>query len=156
MKKIALVVFLLLFVFSCEAENKILEPSLTKEKIEFPKKELDQGEFMAIFRNQTDDSIAFNLIMVSNDITKDQDSLDYCEGVNALRQGKQILEWAPINFNFSAIPESAVENQNDHPNLISYNLPVGTYLLMLVDSDSCSKDNYTVFNVKGNKNFEGN
>ena len=156
MKKIALVVFLLLFVFSCEAENKILEPSLTKEKIEFPKKELDQGEFMAIFRNQTDDSIAFNLIMVSNDITKDQDSLDYCEGVNALRQGKQILEWTPINFNFSAIAESAVENQNDHPNLISYNLPVGTYLLMLVDSDSCSKDNYTVFNVKENKNFEGN
>ena len=111
---------------------------------------------MAIFRNQTDDSIAFNLIMVSNEITKDPDSLDYCEGVNALRQGSQILEWVPINFNFSAIAESAVENKNDHPNLISYNLPVGTYLLMLVDSDSCSKDNYTVFNVKENKNFEGN
>ena len=156
MKKILLLVLLLLLVFSCEAESKILEPTVTKEKIEFPLRQLDQGEFVAIYRNTSNDSISMSLIMVSNKIIKDSDSKDFCEGVSAIRQGKQILEWTPLNYNVSIHAESTVANQNDHPNLISYNLPVGTYLLMLMDSESCSRDNYTVFDVKKNENFERN
>ena len=47
-----------------------------------------------------------------------------------------------------SIPESEVPNQNDHPNLVSYNLPVGTYLLLLMDSKSCTRENHIIFDVK--------
>lgn len=157
MKKYFLLVSLILLVFSCgDAESKIIEPSVTEEKIEFPVNEFDQGEFMVIYRNTSDDSVSMSFIMVSNEIINEVKTVDFCEGVDALRQGKQVLEWIPINFNYSLTPESSVQNQNDHPNLISYNLPVGTYLVMLMDSKSCTKDNHDVFIVKQNKNFEGN
>ena len=47
-----------------------------------------------------------------------------------------------------SIPESEVQNQNDHPNLVSYNLPVGTYLVLLMDSTSCTRENHIIFDVK--------
>ena len=110
---------------------------------------------MFIYRNIEQEPITISLIMLSTSIIPDSQSFDFCNGVMALRNGKEIMEWTPINFNYSMKPESLIENQNDHPNLVSYNLPVGTYLIMLMDSKTCSKDNYTVFDVKKNKYIEG-
>ena len=156
MKKIILVSLLIIFIFSCGSnENVIIETPITKDKIEFPFEELDDGQFITIIRNNHFDSVSISLIMLSGTIIPDSQSLDFCEGVDAVRNGKIIMEWQPINLNYSMVPEINIENQNDHPNLISYNLPVGTYLFMLMDADSCNRDNHVVFDVKRNKYIEG-
>ena len=51
------------------------------------------------------------------------------------------------NHNILIIPEKEVLNQNDHPNLISYSLPIGTYLLFLMDGIDCNENQYEVFDI---------
>ncbi len=156
MKKILSLVFLLIFVVSCGDDSvKILEPNVSADNIDFPKEKLKDGKFTAIYRNNTEESVSISLLLISKTIIDDSNSVDFCEGVDALRNGKQILEWTPINYNLSITPETSVINANDHPNFVSYNLPVGTYIIMTMDSDSCNEENYSVFDVQGNKSFEG-
>ena len=78
-------------------------------------------------------------------------NLDMCEGINAIRSNKIVLEWTVLNYNYPIIPNSAVENENDTPNLISYNLPKGTYIITLMDEIKCSKENYKVFDITSNE-----
>ena len=97
-----------------------------------------------------------SVVMVTNNnnVMPDSQNLDFCEGIDALRNGKSVLEWTVINHNYSFIPESNVENQNDHPGIISYSLPKGTYIVMLTDSSQCNTDNYAVFDVKTNDGLQ--
>jgi len=155
MKKIFFILPLVFVIlFACGEETKILEPELTIDSIQFPK-ELDDGRVIVIYRNYEEESIPFSLFLLNQTIIPNSDKEDFCEGVTAYRNGKAVKDWTPINYNYSMMPESQVENQNDHPNLISYNFPVGTYLIMLMDPKSCSKENYVVFDVKRNKYIEG-
>jgi hypothetical protein len=156
-KKILVILFCSFFsLISCESDTiSIYQPNFTEDKIDFPFTEIDDGRFVTIYRNNTEDNISYSLIMVSqgNLIAQSQDQ-DYCEGVTALRNSKDVKEWIPINFNYSAISENSILNKNDHPNQISYSLPKGTYLLMLQDSKICNRDNHVIFDVKRNKAFE--
>ena len=137
--------------FGCSNdENTIYEISLYKDKIEFPFEEIENGNFITIFRNNHFATLPASVIMLSNEVMIDSQNLDFCEGVNALRNGKRVMEWTIINHNFPFTPEINVENQNDHPGLISYNLPKGTFMVMLMDSTDCNKDNYVIFDVKTN------
>ena len=49
-----------------------------------------------------------------------------------------------------------VLNQNDHPNLISYSLPMGTYLLFLMDGIDCNENQYDVFDISTNDALTNN
>ena len=156
LKKILFVTILLLFVFSCgNSGAKIIEPTLTNKTIDFPEEKIDDGQFVAIYRNNHFDSVQMSMLILKDSIIPDSSNLDFCMGVDAIRGGKAVKEWSPINFNYNMVSETNVENQNDHPNLISYNLPVGTYLVMLMNADSCSRENYDVFDVTKNKYYEG-
>ncbi len=102
-----------------------------------------------------DESIPLSVVMLTqNEVLIDSQSLDYCEGVNALREGKNVLEWTIINHNYSFIPESTVENQNDHPGFISYSFPMGTYMIMMMNQSECNKNNYVIFDVNTNEGIE--
>ena len=156
-KKILVILFCSLFSFiACGSETAtIYQPILTEDKIDFPFVEIESGRFIVIYRNNTEDSISYSLVMMSqgNLIVKSQ-LQDYCEGVTALRDGKNIKEWTIINSNFVAQSESSVPNQNDHPNQVSYRLPSGTYMIYLQDSETCNRDNHVIFDVTSNKAFE--
>ena len=158
MKNILLVISVLLFtIISCSEDASIVEITIDESKIEIPFEEREDGRFLSIYRNQSEETVPISILMVSNqEILENSQNLDFCEGVNAYRSGKIIKEWVVINHNFPLIPEKIVENQNDHPNLFSSNFPKGTYLVMLMDVDSCTKDNYVIFDVKKNANFGGN
>ena len=147
---------LFIFVLGCEEEKKMYETALYEDKIEFPFEEIDNGKFMNIFRNYHKDSVSLSVVLLNKDreVLPNSQNLDYCEGINALRNGKQVLEWIIINYNVSFIPENEVPNQNDHPGLISYNLPKGTYLVLLNDSEDCNKNNYAIFDVITNDAIE--
>ncbi len=152
MKKVLSLILLslLIFLFGCEEEKKMYETALYEDKIEFPFEEIDNGKFINIFRNYHEDSVSLSVVLLDSELLPNSQNLDYCEGITAIRNGKQVLEWIIINFNISFVPENQVENQNDHPGLISYNLPKGTYLVMLNDSEDCNKNNYAIFDVKSN------
>jgi len=155
-RKVLVSLFVLLFsVIACGSDQvKIYEPQFTEDKIEFPFTEIDKGNFSAIYRNYTENRISYSLIMASNgSLLENAQDLDYCEGISAIRNGKLIKEWVFINFNYSAIAEMSVATQVDHPNLVSYNLPKGTYILALQDNPTCNKDNYVIFDVKTNDAF---
>ena len=137
--------------FGCSSEEtQIYESYLFEDKIEFPFQDIESGNFITIFRNNHSASVPPSIVMVSNEVLKDSQNLDFCEGVNALRNGKKVLEWTIINHNYAFVPETSVENQNDHPGLISYSLPKGTYMIMLMDPSECNKNNYVIFDVKTN------
>tara|TARA_Y100000996_G_scaffold403979_1_gene377531 strand:+ start:477 stop:971 length:495 start_codon:yes stop_codon:yes gene_type:complete len=148
-KLIISLLFLFLFIFACGEDINIYEPEISSTRIDFPFEERKSGKFSVIYQNISEDSVNYNLALVSKPgaIIENSNSLDFCEGIIALRQGKQVLEWILINLNYSAVPESTVLNENDHPNLVSYNLPKGTYAVMLTDSEICNKDNYKIFNI---------
>ena len=156
-KKILVILFCSFFsLISCESDTvSIYQPNFTEDKIDFPFTEIENGRFVVIYRNNTEDSIAYSLVMVANTnpIIESQ-SQDYCEGVTALRNDNIVEEWQIINPNFSAKSENSVQNQNDHPNQVSYSLPIGTYIIFLQDSQTCNRDNHVIFDVKRNKAFE--
>tara|TARA_Y100000768_G_C23730200_1_gene564465 strand:+ start:61 stop:549 length:489 start_codon:yes stop_codon:yes gene_type:complete len=156
MKKIFITFFILSLAIACGNDDiNIYEPLLTKEKVEFPFEDIENGKFQVIFRNYEDESIAYSVVMISNGtVIENSQEMDFCEGVTALRNNKQVSEWLPINYNYSAKPESQIENQNDHPNLISYSFPKGTYIIMLQDITGCSKENYSVFDVLTNDGLQ--
>jgi len=157
LRKVLILLLILLFsVIACgKNQNEFYEPIVSKDKIEFPFEEIEDGTMLFIFRNYDSESINLSLLLVSqNELLNNSQTKDFCEEINLLKNGKNIADWIPINFNIAIIPEESVENQNDHPNLISYNLPLGTYLLMLQNTETCNKDNYKVFNVLTNKAFE--
>ena len=157
LKKVLLLFFSMFFIIiACSnEENVVYEPTISTDKIEFPFENISNGNFQTIFRNYDNESISFSVIMVPNGaIIEDSQNKDFCEGVLALRNNKQVMEWTPINFNQLAVAESQVPNENDHPNLISYRFPKGTYLVMLLGANNCSKDNYVVFDVLTNDALE--
>ena len=158
MKKILLVISVILFTFiSCSEENSIYEINIDETKIEFPFQERENGRFLSIYRNQSEKIVPISILLISNqEILENSQNIDFCEGVNAYRSGKIVQEWVVINHNYPLIPEKEVQNQNDHPNLFSSNFPKGTYLVMLMDVDSCTKDNYVIFDVEKNSNVGGN
>jgi len=150
-KKLLLLSTILIIFLGCDDTTTIYETYVSENKIEFPFEEIDNGQFISIFRNTHNESIPLSVVMVSkNEVLTDSQNKDFCEGVNALRNGKNVLEWTIINHNYSFIPESEVENQNDHPGVISYSLPKGTYMIMLMNSSECNKDNYVIFDVNTN------
>ena len=140
-------------MLSCEDQINIFEPSVTAEKIEFPFEDRDSGKFSVIYQNETDESIPFSLILASKagTLIENSKNLDMCEGINAIRSNKIVREWTVLNYNYPIIPNSAVNNKNDTPNLISYNLPKGTYIITLMDEIKCSKENYKVFDITSNE-----
>ena len=73
--------------------------------------------------------------------------------IPAIRNNKGVEEWTPINFNINMVSENNVPNQNDHPNLISYSLPMGTYLGFISEAEQCYKEQYDVFNITTNEAF---
>ena len=154
-KKILVILFCSFFsLISCESDTiSIYQPNFTEDKIDFPFTEIEDGRFSVIYRNNTKEIIPYSLIMLQNNI-EDSQNQDYCEGVNALRNGKNVKEWTPINDNYSVMIENPALDDSDHPNGVSYNLPKGTYLLMIQDSEICNRDNHVIFDVKGNKAFE--
>ena len=155
MKKAFILLVLLLSFFACSNKDvSIHEFIVSKDKIQIPTNEIDDGKFNVIFRNYDSNSINVSFYLTKQGVTNNSQSLDYCEGINAIRDGKNVVEWTIINPNFSVKPETEVINVNDHPNIINYNLPVGTYLLMLMDAKDCSKDNYQIINVKNNSYIE--
>ena len=157
MKKYVIILIFLPFLFiSCgDKEPGIYETLVSDVKIEFPFKEIDNGKFVNIFNNSGSELVSISVVMLSNGVViLDSQSKDFCEGVLALRDGKNIAEWIVINHNFSVIPSKEILNENDHPNLISYSLPMGTYMVMLMDEEPCNKNKYVIFDVKTNDGIQ--
>ena len=157
MKKIFISSFLLSFmiILGCENVNstEVFEIKISNEEIEAPFEKRDNGKFSTLLRNSTNESISWNLALVTNpgSVLENSQDLDFCEGVIALRSGKVIKEWTVINKNYSAVTEASVSAmQDDHPNFVSYTLPRGTYILMLADPQVCTKDNYKIFEISNN------
>ena len=141
--------FIFLFVFACSESTNVFEPEVSSTKIDFPFESRENGKFTAIYQNKTQESISYSLVLVSKvgSVLENSNNLDFCEGVNALRSNKVILEWTVLNLNYSIIPNSKIENINDNPNLVSYNLPKGTYIVMLMDQETCTNDSYSIFDI---------
>ena len=64
---------------------------------------------------------------------------------------ENIKEWIPINYNYSQFLKISSKIKMIILNLVSYNFPIGTYLGLLMDSESCNKDKYDIFDVKTNE-----
>ena len=156
LKKIFIIVFILAFVFACSSDEKVLyEIEISKDKIEFPFKDIENGKFISIYKNYSNETIPISTVLISNgSVMENSQDLDLCEGVNALRNGKSVQEWIIINHNLPVVPEFEVINSNDHPNLVSYSFPLGTYLIMLMDPINCNKDNYVIFDVTTNDGLQ--
>ncbi len=152
MKKILVITTLMLFLFlGCEEKQNIFEPRVSENSIEFPFEEKDHGKFMSIFRNNSNDSIPISLVMASQQkVLNDSQNYDFCPDIINLRKGISNPNWFIVNFNYPIQPENSIVNQNDHPNLISYALPIGTYLVTLMEAEGCNEDQYEVFDIKTN------
>ena len=83
----------------------------------------------------------------------DSQNYDFCNDIQNFRRGIITSEWIMINAKHPVIAEVSVPNQNDHPNLISYSLPMGTYLGFISEAEQCYKEQYDVFNITTNEAF---
>jgi len=156
MKKLFILLSFVLIIFvGCQKETPIIEPEVTKSSVTFPFDSRDNGKFISIYRNNSADSIPITFIMTrQREVIEDSKKLDFCPDILNIRKGIELENWAIVNWNYPIIPEINVENQNDHPNLISYSLPIGTYIAFLMDADGCTKDQYSVFDIKTDKGIE--
>ena len=156
LKKIILILFVLMtFSLACGEENLILEPIVTQNSIDFPFESRENGKFKAIYRNNTNESIPYTLAIVKmNELVPDSRNIDFCPEIINIRKGVDNSGWIMINYNYLLASESSVDNQNDHPNLVSYSLPMGTYIVLTMDSEGCSDEQYDVFDITTNEAIE--
>ena len=137
---------------SCEDEILIIEPEVTKSSIYFPFDSREDGGFVSIYRNNTDETVYITLAYTQKSFD-DSQNYDFCKDIQNFRRGIITSEWIMINAKHPVIAEVSVPNQNDHPNLISYSLPMGTYLGFISEADQCYKEQYDVFNITTNEAF---
>ena len=151
--------FLILFVFSlfliifvsCQDENLVIEPEVTKDSVKYPFIDREDGKFISIYRNYTNENINIVFAMAKQqEVMPDSQNYDFCPDILNVRKGIVNADWFIVNFNYPIVAESAIPNQNDHPNLISYNLPKGTYIGFTMDSKGCDRDQYGVFDIETN------
>ena len=136
---------------SCEDDSRVFEPEVTKSSIFFPFESRDNGKFMALYRNNLKINIPITFAMAKQgEVMEDSQNYDFCPDILNLRNGIANPDWFLINFNYPIVAEDSVLNKNDHPNLISYSLPKGTYIALLMDSDGCNKDQYAIFDITTN------
>lgn len=152
MKKILLFISLFLIIFvACDEKTEVIEPEVTKNSINFPFESMKNGKFIAIYRNNLKINIPITFAMAKQgEVMEDSQNYDFCPDILNLRNGIANPDWFLINFNYPIIAEDSVLNKNDHPNLISYSLPKGTYIALLMDSDECNKDQYAIFDITTN------
>ena len=151
MKKLLILVsMVLIFSLACNDENEIIEPEVSKDSIVFPFDSRNNGKFLAIYRNYSENTISVTFVMSqSREVMKNSQNYDFCPDLLNIRNGIN-TDWVPINLNLPIIPEDNVQNKNDHPNLVSYTLPMGTYVALLMDGENCNKDQYHIFDIKTN------
>ena len=152
MKKL-LISFSMVLIFSlaCSDEAEIIEPLVSEDSIVFPFVSRDNGKFISIFRNYSENSIPITFVMSKyRGVMKDSQKYDFCPDLLNIRNGISLEKWVIINLNLSIQPEDSVLNKNDHPNLVSYTLPIGTYVALLMDGEDCNNDQYHIFDIKTN------
>ena len=88
------------------------------------------------------------------EVLKNSQNIDFCPDIINLRNGVVNPNWFVVNFNIPIIAENTVLNQNDHPNLISYSFPMGTYVGFLMEAEGCNKDQYKVFDITSNDGMQ--
>ncbi len=148
---LSLMTILFLFILACSDETKIYEPVVTENSIDFEFESKENGKLVMIYRNNTSQNISMSFIMASvNKIIDDSQNYDFCPDIINFRKGIVNPDWFVINFNHVIVSENTVANQNDHPNLISYSLPIGTYLAVTMNPEDCNKDQYDVFDITTN------
>jgi len=151
-KTLILLTLFFLFLTGCNDDlNTVYEPMVTNDSIVFPFESKDNGRFASIYRNHTDKSIPITFSMVkSGEVLEGSQDYDFCPDILKFREGVITSDWFIINLNFPITADSEVPNQNDHPNLISYSLPLGTYIVFLMEKDTCTADQYEIFDITTN------
>ena len=152
MKKILVITTLMLFLFlGCEEKQNIYEPKVTADSLEYSFTSKENGKFVAIYRNQTNKTIPITFAMAKQrEIMEDSQNYDFCPDIINFRKGTVSPDWFVVNLNLPIMPENSVLNQNDHPNLVSYKLPQGTYIGFVMDAEGCNDDQFDVFDITSN------
>ena len=152
MKKIFFILPLVFVIlFACGDETKIFEPKVTADSLEYSFTSKKNGKFVAIYRNQTNKTIPITFAMAKQrEIMKDSQNYDFCPDIINFRKGTVNPDWFVVNLNLPIVPENSILNQNDHPNLVSYKLPQGTYIGFVMDAEGCNDDQFDVFDITSN------
>ncbi len=156
MKKILILLpILFALLFGCSEEKNIFEPEVKLDSIDLPFESRENGKFGFIYTNNSTESIVITMAMVkSGEILVDSQNYDFCPDIINLRNNIANPNWTMINFNFPITSESKIVNKNDHPNLISYSFPKGTYLAFLMNAEGCDKNQYDVFDITSNDGLQ--
>ena len=147
-----LLTFILLFLISCgDDQNNIFEPKVTTDSFEYSFTSRENGKFMAIYRNQTNNTIPITVAMAKQrEVMEDSQNYDFCPDIINFRKGTVNSDWFVVNLNLPIVSQNSVINENDHPNVVSYSLPIGTYIGFLMDAEGCNLDQYDVFDITSN------
>ena len=158
MKKIfILLCFSVLTIIGCGDDALIIEPKVSIDSVDFPFENRENGRFMSIYRNNAEQGIPITFVMAKQrEVLPDSQDYNFCPDIQNYRKGVINPDWFVVNHNILIAPERDVINQNDHPNLISYSLPMGTYLLFLMDGIDCNEDQYDVFDISTNDALTNN
>ena len=140
-----------LFFIGCEDDALIIEPKVSIDSVDFTFENRENGRFMSIYRNNAEQGIPITFVMAKQrEVLPDSQDYNFCPDIQNYRKGVVNPDWFVVNHNILMTPEREVLNQNDHPNLISYSLPMGTYLLFLMDGIDCNENQYDVFDISTN------
>jgi len=152
-RRLIIVAVALGLIFGCsDDKDKIYEPVVNADSISFPFESKKSGKFIAVYRNNSDKSIPFTFAYVKQgEILENSQKYDFCPEIMNIREGINTTDWILINHNYSLIPEDAVPNPIDHPNMISYSLPLGTWIAFLMEGKQCNKDQYEVIDILTNE-----
>ncbi len=156
MKKILILLPIIFIVLlGCSEDKFLYEPEVTSNSIDLPFESKKNGKVSFIYRNNSADSIPITLAMAKQRaVLEDSQSFDFCPDIINLRNGIVNPDWFVVNFNIAIIPEISILNQNDHPNLVSYSFPMGTYVAFLMEAQGCNKEQYEVFDITSNDSVQ--
>ena len=84
---------------SCEDDSRVFEPEVTKSSIFFPFESRDNGKFMALYRNNTNETVSISLAYAQKLIDNSQ-NYDFCPDVMNLKNRVLTSDWLMINLIF--------------------------------------------------------
>ena len=147
MKKFFLFVgILLIFIIGCSDEKRSYDIEVGGSETSWPFKDIDNGKFLVLFKNSSDYDFNMKFIWLGDQIMLNKNDFDFCPQLELMKSNNIPDTWT-LFTDINLFKQENVPNENDHPNVVSYSLPLGSYVVFFDKFDKCNKDSYITFDV---------
>jgi len=145
-KILVLLTIILILIVGCSDQQTSFDIEVGGSEISWPFTDIDNGKIILLFRNSSDYDFNMKLVWLGDQIMLNKNEFDFCPQLELMKSNNIPNTWT-LFTDINLFKQENVPNENDHPNIVSYSLPLGSYVVFFDKFEKCNKDSYITFDV---------